>query len=68
MPMMSKSSDVQPLVMSSTKLLRPRDIAFIEEAMRKVGLFGEVHLVIERGRVRFVRTLKSEAIDEGNGG
>ncbi|MBI3914320.1 MAG: hypothetical protein HY327_09080 [Chloroflexi bacterium] len=43
------------------------EIKKIEEALKKVGAFGEVHLVVEKGRVRFVRTLKSEPIDgEGN--
>ncbi|MBI5302417.1 MAG: hypothetical protein HY868_09780 [Chloroflexi bacterium] len=47
-----------------TRLLRPRDIEFIENALRKIGAFGEVHLVVERGRIRYVRTIKSESIDE----
>jgi len=45
-------------------LLRPHDIEFIENALRKVGAFGEVHLVVEHGRIRYVRTIKSEAVDE----
>lgn len=44
-------------------LLQPRDVLLIEEALKKVAPFGEVHLVVERGRLRFVRTIKSEAID-----
>ena len=39
------------------------EIKKIEEALKKVGAFGEVHLVVEKGRLRFVRTLKSEPID-----
>jgi len=49
---------------TSTRLLRPHDIEFIENALRKVGAFGEVHLVVEHGRIRYVRTIKSEAVDE----
>lgn len=48
----------------SEHILRQRDIEFIENALRRVGAFGEVHLVVERGRIRFVRTIKSEAVDE----
>ncbi len=53
-------STVPPL---DLKYLRLRDIAVIEEALAKVTPFGEVHLVVERGRLRFVRTIKSEAVD-----
>jgi hypothetical protein len=48
----------------SSPLLRPSDIEFIEKALRQVAPFGEVHLVVERGRIRFVRTIKSEPIDQ----
>lgn len=45
--------------------LKPGVITAIECALQKVGAFGEVHLIIERGRLRFIRTLKSESIDRG---
>jgi hypothetical protein len=48
---------------SVLKFLRPEVIAVIEEALNKVGPFGEVHLIIERGHLRFIRTIKSEAVD-----
>ncbi len=39
------------------------EIKKIEEALKQVGAFGEVQLVVEKSRLRFVRTLKSEPID-----
>ena len=48
---------------SGADKLRARQIAAIEEALKKVGPFGEVHLVVERGRIRFVRTIRSEPMD-----
>ena len=42
------------------------EIRKIEDALKKVGPFGEVHLVVEKGRIRFVRTLKSEAVESEN--
>jgi hypothetical protein len=58
------SSDQQcPSVPIESKLMRPEVLAAIEEAFRKVGPFGEVHLIIEHGRVRFIRTIKSEALE-----
>ncbi len=45
------------------KFLRPAIIAMIEEALNQVGTFGEVHLVVEKGRLRYIRTIKSESLD-----
>jgi hypothetical protein len=45
------------------KFLTPHDIGLIEEALIKVGAFGEIHLVVERGRLRFIRTVKSESLN-----
>ena len=56
-------ADRDSVPQTDSKFLKPRDISIIEEALQKVGTFGEVHLVIEHGRLRYVRTLKSEAID-----
>lgn len=44
--------------------LDARKVAAIEEALKKVGPFGEVHLMIEKGVIRFIRTLKSESLDD----
>ena len=38
----------------------------IEAALAEVGEFGEVHLVVVKGRVRFVKILRS--LDAENGG
>ena len=50
------------------KFLRPDVIAIIEDALTKVGPFGEVHLIIERGHLRFIRTIKSESVDHTKSG
>lgn len=49
------------------KYLKPGVINAIECALQKVGPFGEVHLIIERGRLRFIRTITSESIDRVQG-
>ena len=43
----------------SARFLQPRQIAMIEEALASLGAFGEVRLVVENGRLRFVITSKS---------
>lgn len=44
---------------SQLKFLKPSQIRMIDEALEKVGEFGEVRLVVERGRLRFLVTEKS---------
>lgn len=44
------------------KILKPFDLAAIDQALGQIGLYGEVHLVVENGRLRFIRTVRSEAV------
>ena len=39
--------------------LRSRQVHMIDEALRSLGAFGEVRLVVEKGRLRFIITQKS---------
>lgn len=39
--------------------LSARQVAMIEEGLRSLGDFGELHLIVERGRLRFIVTQKS---------
>ena len=39
--------------------LHLRQIAMIDEALQSVGAYGEVRLVVEKGRLRFVITQHS---------
>jgi len=39
--------------------LNPRQIAMIEEAISVIGDFGEVHLVVNKGRLHYIATQKS---------
>ncbi len=36
----------------------------IEEALRKVGDFGEVRLVVVKGRLRFIQIMRSESVQD----
>jgi len=40
-------------------ILNTRQIEMIQEALRSVGDYGEVRLVVEKGRLRFLITQKS---------
>jgi hypothetical protein len=45
--------------LSALKFLDPAQIPMIDEALSVVGEFGEVRLIVERGRLRFVVTQRS---------
>jgi hypothetical protein len=42
-----------------TRFLDSDQVAMIEEALASLGEFGEVRLVVEKGRLRFLVTQKS---------
>ena len=43
----------------SLTFLDSRQVSMIDEALSAVGDYGEVHLIIEKGRLRFVVTKRS---------
>ena len=44
---------------NTLNFLNQRQIAMIDEALTGLGQFGEVRLIIEKGRLRFIVTQKS---------
>ncbi|MBI5648826.1 MAG: hypothetical protein HZC40_00005 [Chloroflexi bacterium] len=44
--------------------LRAQDVPMIEDALKQVGACGEVHLIVEQGRLGYVRTLQSESLSQ----
>ncbi len=41
------------------KFLQPDQIAMIDEALAEIGEYGEVRLVVEKGRLRFLVVQRS---------
>lgn len=41
------------------RFLKPRQVEMIEEALASLGEYGEVRLIVEKGRLRFLITQKS---------
>jgi hypothetical protein len=39
--------------------LDPRQVSMVDEALNSLGEFGEVRLVVEKGRLRFLITQRS---------
>jgi hypothetical protein len=50
---------VQGISSQKSNSLNPKQIALIEEALSTVGDYGEVRLIVEKGRIRFLVTQKS---------
>lgn len=51
----------------ATMFLNGHLVHQIDEALRKVGDFGEVRLVVVKGRLRFIQIVRSEALDDATG-
>lgn len=45
------------------RLLTPELRHRLEDALHDVGAFGEVRLVVQKGRVRFIETVRSESVE-----
>ena len=52
--MTGSKADRSPGQNNSTIRLRPHEVAQIEDALRRVGGAGEVCLVVQSGRLRFI--------------
>jgi hypothetical protein len=44
---------------TASRFLTPQQVAMIEEALMSLGDYGELRLIVERGRLRFLVTHKS---------
>jgi len=47
------------------QLLTPDLTRRVEVALSRVGAFGEVRLVVVKGRLRFIQVVRSESIGDG---
>ncbi|RMD61716.1 hypothetical protein D6833_07875 [Candidatus Parcubacteria bacterium] len=47
-------------------ILNPALIEQVEHALKQVGSFGEVRLVVVKGRLRFIQVMQSQAVDSSN--
>lgn len=59
--MQTKNAKPSKISLASLKRLKPNDIATIEKAVHKIGSAGEIRLIVENGRIRYIRILKINA-------
>jgi hypothetical protein len=59
MPDPRSKASVPPENKKSYRFLHPRQVEMIDEALRALGPYGEVRLIVEKGRLRFVVTQTS---------
>ncbi len=57
-----ESGDRRTTVSIGLEALDAAQVLAIDRAVRQVGEYGEIHLIVKRGQVRFIGTLKTEAI------
>ena len=58
--------DAEPVAQSASpgrlKFLDPEIASLIDRALQEVGDFGEVRLLVEKGRLRFIQKTRSEKV------
>ncbi len=58
-------SQAQFSLNSPLRMLNSDLIMKVDDALCHVGEFGEVRLIVVKGRLRFIQTMSSESIDKG---
>jgi len=53
---------------SQLRVLSPSDVLTVDRALAEVCPFGEVRLIVRRGRLRFIEKIKSLAVPEAGEG
>lgn len=63
----------QPVETSSTterlgtlRFLNPEAVGRIDQALQEVGEFGEVTLIVMKGRLRFIQITQSERLEDSD--
>ncbi len=57
--------DVEALanLSNGVRFLTPQLVCQVEDALTRVSPFGEVRLVVQRGKLRFIEVVQSQAVD-----
>jgi hypothetical protein len=58
-----KSARQESVPNDNLTFLNPQQVARIDRALEKVGPFGEVRLVVVKGRLRFIQIMHSEDVE-----
>ena len=68
LPAENDSDALPPSWSNPLKKLTPDQVRQIDEALAAVGDYGEVHLIVQRGELRYVNKVESyKAIRRGDG-
>ncbi|HNR46023.1 MAG TPA: hypothetical protein PKO03_03075 [Anaerolineaceae bacterium] len=57
LPPVKKDEKTQPA--DDIRFLQPEQILLIDHALEQVGQFGEVRLIVEKGKLRFIEISQS---------
>ena len=56
--------DTAPQLPALLSVLTAEQICRVDDALARVGAYGEVRLVVQRGRLRFIQILRSEDVGD----
>ena len=56
------SNDPAVVLPIQFQCLRAQDVPIIEAALKQIGACGQVHLIVEQGRLGSIRMLQSEPV------
>jgi hypothetical protein len=59
---------IHPPLEDELRFLTRHTACRVDEALRRLGPYGEVRLVVVKGRLRFIQTVRSEDVDSLGGG
>jgi hypothetical protein len=54
----------KPASLTYLKFLNTETVRLIDRALQEVGDFGEVRLLVEKGRLRFIQKTRSEKVTD----
>lgn len=59
-----------PRLEDELTFLTRQNVRRVDEALSRLGPYGEVRLIVVKGRLRFIQTMRSEEVNvaEGTGG
>jgi len=64
---MAKDASRETLILDRPLgVLKPEHIRQIDDALAELGPFGEVRVIKQRGKLRFIKKVESESITEGS--
>ncbi len=63
MTKLTRDVEARPVLSNGVRFLTPQLVCQVEDALTRVAPFDEVRRVVQRGRLRFIEVVQSQAVD-----